>query len=66
MKFRHVHSHVMESGSQEDAQAGSEDDYVQRENGMFSSCGLLGIFCSCWVVLDAAIFFLKVVVAKLS
>ncbi|KAF8660001.1 hypothetical protein HU200_058085 [Digitaria exilis] len=33
-KFRHVHSHVTESGSQEDAQAGSEDDYVQRENGL--------------------------------
>ncbi|OEL31268.1 Polycomb group protein EMBRYONIC FLOWER 2 [Dichanthelium oligosanthes] len=33
-KFRHVHSHIMESGSHEDAQAGSEDDYVQRENGL--------------------------------
>ncbi|CAL4931057.1 unnamed protein product [Urochloa decumbens] len=33
-KFRHVHSHIMESGSHEDAQAMSEDDYVQRENGL--------------------------------
>ncbi|WVZ64373.1 hypothetical protein U9M48_013897 [Paspalum notatum var. saurae] len=32
-KIRHVHSHIMESGSPEDAQAGSEDDYVQGENG---------------------------------
>nr|CAB3493213.1 unnamed protein product [Digitaria exilis] len=32
VKFRHVHSHDKESGSQEDAQAGSKDDYVQREN----------------------------------
>jgi hypothetical protein len=32
-KFRHVHSHIMEPGSHEDAQAMSEDDYVQRENG---------------------------------
>lgn len=37
----------MESGSHEDAQAGSEDDYVQRENGTFASCDLLGIFCIC-------------------
>jgi DNA-binding LacI/PurR family transcriptional regulator len=28
-------THVMESGSHEDAQAGSEDDYVQRENDTF-------------------------------
>ncbi|KAF8709787.1 hypothetical protein HU200_029496 [Digitaria exilis] len=34
VKFRHVHSHDKESGSQEDAQAGSKDDYVQRENGL--------------------------------
>ncbi|KXG37542.1 polycomb group protein EMBRYONIC FLOWER 2 isoform X1 [Sorghum bicolor] len=33
-KFRHVHPHIMESGSHEDAQAGSEDDYAQRENGL--------------------------------
>ncbi|RLM86293.1 polycomb group protein EMBRYONIC FLOWER 2-like isoform X1 [Panicum miliaceum] len=32
-KIRHVHSHIMESGSPEDAQAGSEEDYVQGENG---------------------------------
>ncbi|KAJ1289191.1 hypothetical protein BS78_02G145600 [Paspalum vaginatum] len=32
-KIRHVHSHIMESGSPEDAQAGSEDDCVQGENG---------------------------------
>jgi hypothetical protein len=32
-KFRHVHSHIMESGSPEDAQAMSEDDCVQKENG---------------------------------
>ncbi|CAD6206670.1 unnamed protein product [Miscanthus lutarioriparius] len=32
-KIRHVHPHIMESGSHEDAQAASEDDYVQRENG---------------------------------
>ncbi|KAG2535180.1 hypothetical protein PVAP13_9NG098300 [Panicum virgatum] len=31
-KFRHVHSHCIEPGSHEDAHAGSEDDYVQREN----------------------------------
>ncbi|XP_062198631.1 polycomb group protein EMF2B isoform X2 [Phragmites australis] len=31
--IRHVHSHIMESGSPEDAQVGSEDDYVQGENG---------------------------------
>ena len=37
----------MESGSHEDAQAVSEDDYVQRENGTFASCDLLGIFCIC-------------------
>jgi len=33
-KFRHVRSHFMEPGSHEDAHAGSEDDYVQRENGL--------------------------------
>jgi len=33
-KFRHVHSHCIEPGSHEDAHAGSEDDYVQRENGL--------------------------------
>jgi hypothetical protein len=32
----------MESGSHEDAQAGSEDDYVQRENGTFPSFWSLG------------------------
>ncbi|XP_039812383.1 polycomb group protein EMF2B-like isoform X2 [Panicum virgatum] len=32
-KIRHIHSHIMESGSPEDAQAGSEEDYVQGENG---------------------------------
>ncbi|BAF24739.2 Os09g0306800, partial [Oryza sativa Japonica Group] len=32
-KIRHVHPHIVDSGSPEDAQAGSEDDYVQRENG---------------------------------
>ncbi|XP_021308701.1 polycomb group protein EMBRYONIC FLOWER 2-like isoform X2 [Sorghum bicolor] len=32
-KIRHVHSHIMESGSPEDAQAGSEDNCVQGENG---------------------------------
>ena len=47
----------MEPGSHEDAHAGSEDDYVQRENGTLSSCGLLGIFSSCCVVLDAALLF---------
>ncbi|TVU45000.1 hypothetical protein EJB05_04466 [Eragrostis curvula] len=33
-KIRHVHSHIMESGSPEDAQVGSEDDCVQKENGI--------------------------------
>ncbi|KAJ1293576.1 hypothetical protein BS78_01G079000 [Paspalum vaginatum] len=33
-KFRHVHSHIVESVSLEDAQARSEDDDVQRENGL--------------------------------
>ena len=55
-KFRHVHSHCIEPGSHEDAHAGSEDDYVQRENGTLSSCGLLGIFSNCCVVLAAAFF----------
>ncbi|CAN6210369.1 unnamed protein product [Urochloa humidicola] len=32
-RIRHVHSHIMESGSPEDAQAGSEEDYVQGKNG---------------------------------
>ncbi|CAD6219788.1 unnamed protein product [Miscanthus lutarioriparius] len=32
-KIKHVHSHIMESGSPEDAQAGSEDNCVQGENG---------------------------------
>ncbi|CAL5074981.1 unnamed protein product [Urochloa decumbens] len=32
-RIRHVHSHIMESGSPEDAQARSEEDYVQGENG---------------------------------
>ncbi|KAL6838958.1 hypothetical protein ACP4OV_031185 [Aristida adscensionis] len=32
-KIRHVHSHIMESGSPEDALVGSEEDYVQGENG---------------------------------
>ncbi|NP_001105530.1 VEF family protein [Zea mays] len=31
-KIRHVHSHIMESGSPED-EAGSEDNFVQGENG---------------------------------
>nr|CAB3453089.1 unnamed protein product [Digitaria exilis] len=31
--FRHVHSHIMESGSPEDAQAASEDGYLQGDNG---------------------------------
>jgi len=34
----------MESGSPEDAQAGSEEDYVQGENGMLSLNGLFD-FC---------------------
>uniref|UniRef100_A0A0D9XCA9 Uncharacterized protein n=1 Tax=Leersia perrieri TaxID=77586 RepID=A0A0D9XCA9_9ORYZ len=33
-KIRHVHPHIVDSGSPEDAQAGSEEDYVQRENGI--------------------------------
>ncbi|KAG8049468.1 hypothetical protein GUJ93_ZPchr0009g2098 [Zizania palustris] len=33
-KIRHVHPHIVDSGSPEDAQAGSEDDYMQRENGI--------------------------------
>ncbi|CAL5080770.1 unnamed protein product [Urochloa decumbens] len=32
-RIRHVHSHIMESGSPEDTQAGSEEDYVQGKNG---------------------------------
>ncbi|KAF8711530.1 hypothetical protein HU200_028973 [Digitaria exilis] len=32
-KIRHVHSHIMESGSPEDAQAASEDGYLQGDNG---------------------------------
>jgi hypothetical protein len=47
----------MEPGSHEDAQAMSEDDYVQRENGTVPSCGLLGIFSSCCVALAAALLF---------
>jgi len=37
----------MESGSHEDAQAGSEDDYAQRENGTFASCAHYCTFLSC-------------------
>nr|ABB77210.1 EMF2 [Dendrocalamus latiflorus] len=33
-KISHVHPHIVDSGSPEDAQAGSEDDYAQRENGI--------------------------------
>ncbi|KAL5206675.1 hypothetical protein ABZP36_034884 [Zizania latifolia] len=33
-KIRHVHPHIVDSGSPEDAQARSEDDYMQRENGI--------------------------------
>ncbi|KAG8060946.1 hypothetical protein GUJ93_ZPchr0002g25101 [Zizania palustris] len=33
-KIIHVHPHIVDSGSPEDAQAGSEDDYIQRENGI--------------------------------
>jgi hypothetical protein len=40
-KIRHVHPHIVDSGSPEDAQAGSEDDYVQRENGTFSLYGFI-------------------------
>ncbi|CAL5065030.1 unnamed protein product [Urochloa decumbens] len=32
-RIRHVHSHIMESGSPEDAQARSEEDCVQGKNG---------------------------------
>jgi hypothetical protein len=35
----------MESGSPEDAQAGSEDDCVQKENGMLSFHGFFGVVC---------------------
>jgi hypothetical protein len=35
----------MESGSPEDAQVGSEDDCVQKENGMLSFHGFLGVVC---------------------
>ena len=41
-KISHVHPHIMDSDSPEDAQAVSEDDFVQREeDGTFLSCDFL-------------------------